>query len=222
MKVMMLGAMFYDIPKGTKEKITSIFDTFRKNDVEFTEHFFKQLLHLYRADVEITPDVDKRMSQVISKSIDDSVSGYYRLMDIIHTKGYVHEDTIKSVKAYYDNHKGLSIENECLRDSIFGYCQSFLNNLDPESYHEYFEINKVFISYINTFYNQKFNQNIKQISLNYINKLLALYTDKRGKDYQDIKKFVTSTFLDLGFKSEKELTEMFKTKREVPTPSSRR
>ena len=107
----------------------------------------------------------------------------------------------------------MSIENECLRDGIFGYCQSFLNNLDTESYHEYFEINKVFVSYINTFYNQKFNQNIKDLSMNYINRLLDVYTDKRGRDYQDIKKFVTSTFLDLGFKSEKELVELFKTKK---------
>jgi hypothetical protein len=125
----------------------------------------------------------------------------------------VHEDTIKLVKEYYDQNKGVSIENECLREGIFGYCASFLNNLDAQSYTEYFEINKVFVSYINTFFNQKFNQNIKDLSLNYINTLLAVYTDKRGRDYQDIKKFVTNTFLDLGFKSEKELTEMFKTKK---------
>ncbi len=36
---------------------------------------------------------------------------------------------------------------------------------------------------------------------------------KRGRDYQDIKKFVTATFLDLGFKSEKELKEFFNTKK---------
>lgn len=121
-------------------------------------------------------------------------------MDVVHTKGYIHEETILAVKSYYDKHKGLSIENECLREGIFGYCESFLNNLDTESYHEYFEINKVFVSYINTFYNQKFNQNIKELSLRYINRLMDVYTDKRARDYQDIKKFVTSTFIELGLK----------------------
>jgi hypothetical protein len=145
--------------------------------------------------------------------VSDGISEYYNLMDVVHTKGYVHEDTIAAVKEYYEQHKGLSLENECLRDGIFGYCASFLNNLDTESYQEYFEINKVFISYINTFYNQKFNQNIKDLSLRYIHRLLQVYTDKRGRDYQDIKKFVTSTFLDLGFKTEKELNEIFKTKK---------
>jgi hypothetical protein len=135
------------------------------------------------------------------------------VMDVVHTKGYVHEETISAVKDYYEQHKGLSLENECLRDGIFGYCASFLNNLDTDSYQEYFEINKVYVSYIHTFYNQKFNQNIKDLSMKYIQKLLDVYTDKRGRDYQDIKKFVTATFLDLSFKSEKELNEIFKTKK---------
>jgi hypothetical protein len=42
---------------------------------------------------------------------------------------------------------------------------------------------------------------------------MDVYTDKRGRDYQDIKKFVTSTFLDLGFKNEKELKELFNPKK---------
>jgi hypothetical protein len=48
---------------------------------------------------------------------------------------------------------------------------------------------------------------------------LKFYTDKRGKDYQDIKKFVRAAFLDLGFMSDKELIELFKTKRKKKTPA---
>ena len=44
-------------------------------------------------------------------------------------------------------------------------------------------------------------------------KLLKHYTDKRGKDYQDIKKFVSTAFQDFGFMKEKEIVEMFKTRR---------
>ncbi|MBC7886158.1 MAG: hypothetical protein H7X99_11830 [Saprospiraceae bacterium] len=213
LEIIMITGMFYDVSASSQKTITSIFDKLRKEDESFSTKYFEHLLKLYRSEVEITPDADKRMSKIINKKVKDDVSAYYSLMEVVHTKGYVHEDTIKSVKGYYDLHKGLSIENECIRESIFGYCESFLNNLDTDSYHEYFEINKVFVSYIHTFYNQKFNQNIKDLSLAYLSKLLIAYPDKRGRDYQDIKKFVTNTFLDLGFKSEKELLEIFKTKK---------
>lgn len=213
LEILMITGMFYDVNNDTKKRISDIFDMLRTKEEGFANKFFQHLLTLYRSDVEITPDADKRMSKAINKKIKDGVSDYYNLMDVVHTKGYVHEDTILAVKEYYDQHKGLSIENECLRDSIFGYCESFLNNLDTDSYHEYYEINKVFVSYIHTFYNQKFNQNIKDLSLKYINRLLEVYTDKKGRNYQEIKRFVTTTFLDLGFKNEKELAEMFKTKK---------
>jgi hypothetical protein len=63
------------------------------------------------------------------------------------------------------------------------------------------------------FANQQFNQYLKELSLAYVAKLLLKYTDKRGKDYQDIKKFVTTAFQDFGFLNEKEVVEMFKTRR---------
>lgn len=213
LEVIMLVGMFYDVSEKSRETISGIFDKLRTADTGFDTKYFEHLLRLYGSGVEITPEADKRMSRIINKKHKDGVSDYYNLMDVVHTKGYVHEDTIAAVKEYYDRHKGLSLENECLREGIYGYCESFLKNLDTESYHEYFEINKVFVSYINTFYNQKFNQKIKDLSLNYIGRLLQVYTDKRGRDYQDIKKFVSSTFIDLGFKTEKEIAEMFKTKR---------
>lgn len=213
LELLMISGMFYDIDKDDKKVFTQAFDHIRSKMEMFTEKFFKILLNIYRSEVEISPDIDKRMSALINKTVKDEVTSYYKMMDLIHTKGYVHEDSIEAAKNYYEQHKGVSAENECLRESIFGYCEAFLNNLDADSYHEYFEINKVFVSYINVFYNQKFNQNIKDLSLNYIHKLLEKYTDKRGRDYQDIKKFVTTTFLDLGFKSEKELNEIFKTRK---------
>ena len=213
LEIIMITGMFYDVNEASGKIISAIFDKLRKNEDNFENKYFNRLLHLYRSEVEITPEADKRMSKIINKKINDGVSDYYNLMDVVHTKGYIHEETILAVKSYYDKHKGLSIENECLREGIFGYCESFLNNLDTESYHEYFEINKVFVSYINTFYNQKFNQNIKELSLRYINRLMDVYTDKRARDYQDIKKFVTSTFIELGLKNEKDLNEMFKTKK---------
>lgn len=213
LELLMITGMFYDLPKEDQKAFTKAFDHIRAHIDMFSEKFFRFLLNIYQSEVEISPEIDKRMSALINKTVKDEITSYYQMMDIIHTKGYVHEDSIEAARNYYEQHKGISAENECLRESIFGYCEAFLNNLDEASYHDYFDINKVFVSYINVFYNQKFNQNIKDISLKYIHRLLAKYTDKRGKDYQDIKKFVTTTFLDLGFKTEKELNELFKTKR---------
>jgi len=211
--LMMIIGLFYPLEQEHQKEYKQVLNKLRKNKVDFNQIYFKKLINLYQNNVEISPETEKRISNLIDKSIKDELSKYYTLMDVVHTKGYVHEDSIEAVKVYYDEHKGLSAENECLRDSIFGYFHTFLTNLDEPSYHEYFEINKIFVSYINTFSNQKFNQNVKDLSLVYIQKLIDYYTDKRSKDYQDIKKFVTNVFLDLGFKKEKELAEFFKLKK---------
>lgn len=211
--LMMIIGLFYPLEKDHQALFTKVFDTLRSGFPEFSQRYFDKLTNLYQNNVQISPETEKRMSGLVNKSVKDEITKYYTLMDVIHTKGFIHEDSIEAARLYYDQHKGLSAENECLRDSIFGYFNTFLTNLDEASYHEYFEINKVMVSYINVFSNQRFNQNIKELSLDYIQKLMNHFTDKRSKDYQDIKKFVTATFLDLGFKTEKELAEMFKTKR---------
>jgi hypothetical protein len=54
---------------------------------------------------------------------------------------------------------------------------------------------------------------VKELSMRFVKKALRVFTDKRGRDYQDIKKFVSTTFVDLGFLKEKEVVEMFKTRR---------
>jgi hypothetical protein len=52
----------------------------------------------------------------------------------------------------------------------------------------------------------------------YVRRLIKTFTDKRGKDYQDIKKFVSVTFQDLKFLKEKEVVELFKTRRKRKKP----
>jgi len=213
LEIIMIIGMFYDICDDSKKNISQFIDKMRTSKEDYIHNFFKHLQNIYGSGIEITPDADKRMVKIINTKIKDGISSYYTLMNVVHTKGYVHEDTINNVRDFYNQHEGLSLENESLRDGIFGYCESFLNNLDPSEYVEYFEINKVFVSYINIFFNQKFNQNIKSISLKYINKLINHFSDKRSRDYQDIKKFVMSTFSELGFMNEKELKSLFATKK---------
>lgn len=211
--LMMIVGLFYPLEQEHQKLYSKVLDSLRADVPGFSVRYFEKLIELYQNNVQISPETEKRISGLVNKSAKDELAKYYTLMDVIHTKGFVHEDSIEAARVYYDQHKGLSAENECLRDSIFGYFNTFLTNLDEASYHEYFEINKVMVSYINVFSNQRFNQNIKELSMTYIQKCLNHFTDKRSKDYQDIKKFVTATFLDLGFKTEKELAEIFKTKK---------
>jgi len=212
-RILTLLGMYFDLsPEGAKQ-FSKSFEAMAKSDTGFTEEYMELLDELHTSDTGVTAEADKNMSKLIKNHSTKEIKAYYDLTDIIHTKGFVHEDTVEAVRAYYEKHEGLSTENECLRYTVLNYFTQVLSNLSPDSYQEYFELNKTFVLYISVFGNQKFNQSVKEASLAYVKKLIKQYTDKRGRDYQDIKKFVKATFLDLGFMKEKELVELFKTKR---------
>ena len=120
---------------------------------------------------------------------------------------------MNAIRKYYNQRMGLSDQNRCLRHAINNRFSKVLNGLTTEEYAEYFELNKVFGLYMDVFANEKFNQSIKYISLGYVKRLLKHFTDKRGKDYQDIKKFVSTAFLEYRFYDEKEINNLFKTRR---------
>ncbi len=203
---------FYDM-SDHKETLRKHFNRERKENPSFNKDYFDFHEEVLESEMTVGMECDEKVRELIDESIDDDVKKFYNLMHTVHTKGYVHDDTIETVRAFYDSHEGLSTMNDCLRKSILNHFRRLLNNLTVEDYTEYFELNKIFAVYIQLFNNQQFNIDLKKNSLNYIAKLLKRYTDKRGKDYQEIKKFVNATFLDFGFLSEKELVELFKTRR---------
>jgi hypothetical protein len=149
----------------------------------------------------------------VDKSWKDRISDYYAIADKIHSLGYVHPEAIEAVQEFYNTHEGLSIESGCLRKLILMYFTRLLQGLTEKEYADYFELNKIFNMYIRIFGNQEFNQEVEKISMEYVGKLLKKFTDKRSKDYQDVKKFVATQFVDVGFLKEKEVVEMFKTRR---------
>lgn len=214
MEVMVLFALFFDLGEDDRAHLSKHFNAIRKATAGFEESYFDYLLELHLSeDVTIAPEADKLMSEVVDHSIEDELSAYYDLMDAIHGKGYTTEEAQEAVKHFYMRREGLSVINECVRQTIYGYFARLVKNLEVADYPELFEISKLYPAYISIFANQQFNQLLKELSLEYVGKLLKKYTDKRGKDYQDIKKFVSTTFQDLGFLKEKEVVEMFKTRR---------
>ncbi len=216
-ELLLIIGMHYDLGSEDQSKIKAYFDGLRTK-ADFDNNYFSMLLKLW-GEFKISPESEMRISNILGNQGNDKVSDFYQVTDKVHGIGYINEDAINATRDFYYSNEGLSKQNTCLRRSIFNYYQTLLESLDVADYADYFEVNKTITHYINIFDNQQFNQDVKDTSLRYIKKLLKHFTDKRGRDYQDIKKFVWATFSDLNFMNEKELKELFKTKRKAKTAS---
>ena len=166
-----------------------------------------------KSEIKVGVDSFVRLFELLPDKPKDDFYMFYYLQNVIKEHGLGSEVTIEEIRTVYNKHEGLSDFNEALRLVIYKYFAEELGNIDAEDYPAYFELNKLMTIYINMFDNQQFNQEIKHASVKLIKKFLKVYTYKRGKDYQDIKKFVVSQFQDLGFMTEKEVLEIFKTRK---------
>jgi hypothetical protein len=189
------------------KKITKILSTPKAIEQFFT--LYDQAL----IDLKATPEDELNVMNLLKDINSDELKSYFKTVNELHTKGLTHVDTIDGIRAYYELHQGLSTENECVRTMVAGYVRTLLTNLEVTDYTEYFEMNKIIVTYMNIFNNEKFNQEIKDLSMNYVKRCFEHFVDKRSKDYQDIKKFVASSFVEMGFLTDKQVVEMFKTKR---------
>ncbi len=214
LQIITLVANFFALEETQFTQLKSILHQIRTEKPSFHEKYFKFLLELQN-NKEITVDAqaDLNMAATLDKSEEDILSEYYKLMESIHSKGYLNDQVQEEVRIFDSQHPGTSLEIEAVRRTIFNYFKRFITDLEETDYLEYMEITKAFAIYMQIFANQQFNQDLKDISMTYIKKLMRKYTDKRGKDYQDIKKFVVATFVDFGFFKEKEIKEFFKTKK---------
>ena len=217
-QVLALYANFFDLEKDDLAHLNTIFNRSRQELPDFDVKYLTFLDELQTSDLDVSPIADNRVSAIVSRSIDDRLTEYYDLMENIHSRGYTHEGAIEAVQVFYNNHEGKSLINECVRNTIYGYYARLINNLAVPQYPQLFDVAKNYPIYMKIFSNQQFNQNVDDLSMAFIKKLLKVYVDKRGKDYQDIKKFVSSTFIDLGFLKEKEVVELFKTRRKRKKP----
>lgn len=203
---------FMELDDEEKAELAAHFQRERKDLPEFDKRYLRFLSFLYDSN-GISSINDDRMSQIADKSFPDRITDYYRIADKVHSLGYVHPDVIEAVQDFYNSHEGLSAESECLRKLVLTYLLKLVSGLTEKEYLDFFELTKIFGIYIKIFSNEKFNQSIEKISMAYVGKLLKQFTDKRAKDYQDVKRFVSTQFVDLGFLKDKEIVEIFKTRR---------
>ena len=217
-EICILTGYFYDLGTDGEKALQETLDHIRAHNPGANDHFFMYINGLYDKGISITIESEKKLANAFTRNEDDTISKYLNVIDTVNTMGYVHQDAINAVREFYYKNEGLSMENEALRNSILSKFGLLLTNLSVNDYGEYFEINKTFGAYMDVFSNQKFNQNLKAFTLKYVKKCLKFYKDKRSKEYQDIKKFVKTTFGDFGFMTPKELVELFKTKRKPRKP----
>jgi hypothetical protein len=208
-----LLANYFNFGTKATTEINNSINSSRKNNPESTKIYFEFLKELLLSDIPVDSDCNDRISGRLDKSIKDDFTKYYGLMDILHVKGWVHEDSVVAARDFYDQHEGLSTINECLRLTIYKFFSKIVRNLEVADYSQVIELFKIMTAYIHIFNNQHFNQATKNRTLWFIKKFTKVYIDKRGKEYQEVKKFIASTFQELGLMNAKEVTEFFKTKR---------
>lgn len=216
LQIMMISAMFYSKPEAQQQSLAQVFQGVRSTMPYFINAFLEFLLELHHLpNPALVPKAaeDEHLSSIIDKSYSDELSRYYQLTDQIHHEGYHAIETQDAIRIFYNDHQGLSAINECVRLTIRHYFEQAIRSLDEASYPEFFELSKLFPIFMGIFVNQQFNQDLKELCMEYLQRLLLHFTDKRGKDYQDIKRFVSSAFVDYGFLREKETLELFKTRR---------
>lgn len=214
LELLIIMGLNYNLDEEVALSYKKAINAVDKIDNDFSTSFFTIYDKLYNSkEFKIYPDNEQRLGALLVGVKDSSISEYFKATNELHKKGFSSVDSIETVRKFYEKHPGMSLENDCLRSSVMSYIYKFISNLDPEFYNDYFETNKIVIVYLGIFGNERFNQEVKDVSMHFIRKCIKEFTDKRSKDYQDIKKYVSATFKDLGFLNEKEIVELFKTKR---------
>ncbi len=212
---------FMELNDDYKNVLEPLLNSQRKDNPNFNDQYFDFLLDLHNSkSPHLDTEADRRFMELLDIDIEDDIKKLYDTLKVVHNKGYVNEEVMAVVKQYHEMHEGLSSNNEAIRSSILVYAKRLMDNLEETDYAVWFDMHKVFNSYMRLFGNEQFNQHIKELDLKYLRRLLKKYTDKRGGDYQGIKKFTTATFKENNFMKEKDIKELFKTKRKVkPSPS---
>ncbi len=204
---------FITLNQTENQHLANALNSCRYENDQFNNLYFQFLKTNYKNGVYFGPVADQRFNALLNKNEGDDLVKYYSLMDTIHHKGFIHEDALDAVNAFYAQYEGMSIINECLRLTILQMFHKVVDNLTEPEYHSFFDLQKTILGYINIFGNSAFNLETESMCMNYVKKLLAFYKDKRSKEYQEVKKAVSSTFTEMEFLTEKELIDLFKIKR---------
>jgi len=206
-------ANFIDLNPTETQHLSNALNACRYENPQFNPIYFRFLKQAYRQGIQFGPSADRKFFQLLNRNEGDDLIRFYNLMMTIHDKGFVHEDALDAVNAFYGQYEGMSVNNECMRLAILQLFSKVITNLTEPEYHSFFELLRTFYNFMNVFGNSAFDQETKGMCMDYVRKLLAFYKDKRSKEYQEIKKHVSSQFVEFEFLTEKEVIDLFKIKR---------
>lgn len=210
LEILLIIGLFFDLKEAEQKVLAKRLEEYKSSHEEL---IFDMILKIQGGEKAVTEADYNRIAPIIVQTSLSSLQKFAEVVVKINALGYINPEAMEAARTYYEGNRGTSIENACFRNFIFAKFEKFMKSLSTDDYNEYFELNKVFVVYMNMIDNEKFNQSVKNISMTYVRQLLRKFTQKRSKDYQDIKKFVVAVFQDLGFLNEKEVKELFKTKR---------
>jgi hypothetical protein len=210
--ILMIFGKYFEYDKDIADLLSSSIDTCIKEDSEFDIKWFAYLDELYGKGVEISADNAKKSLELVGAK-SDLFNRYYQLIHDLSVSGVSEEKIVEEVRAFHSSYEGLSKQNVALRTAVYRVFEDQMNGLKALEYSQFFTIFKQMVPYVENFRNQRFNQNLKDLFLKFVKRCIKIFTDKRGRDYQDVKKFVATNFVDIGFMKDKEVVALFKTKR---------
>lgn len=215
--LVIFGAYFTPSEEQLPELIAVLNRERKANEEGTADEILNFILELKQSrEVPFGSEQEQRLGNLIDRSLEDELTAYFNLTDKIHSDGYVNPSVHEAIVEELPKHSGLSPFSENVRQSVYGYFAKLASGLGTgeSDYMEWFEITgKQFPAYIKIFGNESFNQQLRTLAKKYTKELTRVHTNKRGKDYRDIKKTTMTTWQDYGFMTEKQLKEFFKTPR---------
>ena len=210
--ILMIFGLYFDYDAKLGKLLKQAIDACMAADNEFAIKWFDSQNELYHQGCPITKASNDKAIKLVGDS-DKLYKAYYTLINDILKNGLDDEKIMDKVKKFHSSYEGLSKQNVALRTAVYQFFHEALINLEAEEYNTFFNQFKLMVPYVENFRNQRFNQNLKDLCLKFVKRCIKRFTDKRGRDYQDVKKFIATNFVDLGFMTDKEVVALFKTKR---------
>ena len=215
---LVIYASFLTVEDETRQTLIDVLNRERRADPKRVAEQIMTFILALKNDPKVTfgQEQEANLGTIIDRSIEDDLTAYFNITDRIHGEGYTDPDVQQAVQQEVLKQDGLSDFNENLRQTIIVYFDAYAKQLgtSPGDYNDWFSLTgKHFPIYMRVFANEQFNQELRRISIRYTKRLVKEHTNKRGKEYRDLKKTTVATWKEYDFMTDKQLKEFFKTPR---------
>ena len=213
---LVIYSAYLPVEEGAQQALTEVLNRERRANPERVSSQILTFILRLKNDSSVTfgKEEEANLGRIVDRSISDDLSAYFNLTDRIHSEGYDSPEVQEAIQEEVLKQDGLSDFSENIRRTILVYFDELAAGMGTDGYNEWFATTgKLFPVYMKVFANEQFNQELRRLAIRYTKRLIKVHTNKRGKDYRDLKKTTVATWTDYGFMTEKQLKEFFKTPR---------